>query len=106
MADRTPRTQVYADAAIEHVYDRPMMVAGVSVPDAAVLELTRRLRDAGLDDAAERLERAYDMQAKIVGLTVPEREAVLRVLEDAADDLAELRAVLVQEHVWRKRQGL
>jgi hypothetical protein len=35
-----------------------MMLAGISVPDAQVLELARLLRDAGLDVTAETLEAA------------------------------------------------
>ena len=34
------------------------------------------------------------------------REAILRMLEDCPEELAELRATLLQEHVWRKREGL
>jgi hypothetical protein len=30
----------------------------------------------------------------------------LRVLEDCPDELFELRATLLQEHVWRRREGL
>ena len=39
-------------------------------------------------------------------LEVDEREAILRVLEDGPEEFAELRAVLLQEHVWRQREGL
>ena len=34
------------------------------------------------------------------------RRRILRVLEDCPEELAELRATLLQEHVWRKREGL
>jgi hypothetical protein len=37
-----------------------MMLAGISVPDALVLELARLLRDAELPKTAEVLEQAYD----------------------------------------------
>ena len=53
----------------------------------------------------ERLDRAY-REALIVTLDIPDREAILRVLEDCSEELAELRATLLQEHVWRKREGL
>ncbi len=33
-------------------------------------------------------------------------EAILRVLEDRHEELAQLRATLLQEHVWRKHKGL
>ncbi len=36
----------------------------------------------------------------------PAREAILRVLEKCPDDMLELLATLLQEHVWRKRDGL
>jgi hypothetical protein len=33
-------------------------------------------------------------------------EAVLRVLDDGPDELAELRGVLLREHAWRVSEGL
>ena len=63
-------------------------------------------REAELVAIAERLERAYDRQARIVALDIPDREPILRVLEDCPEGLVELRATLLQEHVWRKREGL
>ena len=59
-----------------------------------------------LVDTAEQLERAYDREARIVALEISGREAILRVLEDCPEELAELRATLLQEHVWRQREGL
>ncbi len=64
------------------------------------------LREAELVDTAEILERAYDREAQIVALDVPDREAILRVLEECPEELLELRATLLQEHVWRQREGL
>ena len=61
---------------------------------------------AELVDTAERLERDYDREARIVALDVPDRDAILRVLEECPDALLELRATLLQEAVWRKREGL
>ena len=43
---------------------------------------------------------------KRVGLTIEEREDVLRALEDCPAELAELRATLPQEHTWRKRDRM
>jgi hypothetical protein len=37
---------------------------------------------------------------------VPDREAIIRTLDDAPDSLAELRGVLLREHEWRLREGL
>ena len=83
-----------------------MWLAGLPVAYRAVLELTRRLREIELVATAERLERAHDREAKIVALDVDDREAILRVLEDCPNELEELRATLLQEHVWRQREGL
>jgi hypothetical protein len=55
---------------------------------------------------AERLERACDREARIVALDIPDREAILRVLEDCPKELPQLRATLLQEQVWRVRDGL
>jgi hypothetical protein len=38
---------------------------------------------------------------KVLALTAPEREAILRGLEDCPDRLAELRGVLLREHAWQ-----
>jgi len=65
-----------------------------------------RARDAELVDTAERLEGAYHRDARIVALEISDREAILRALEDAPAGLTELRAVLLQEHVGRQREGL
>lgn len=51
-----------------------MMLAGLRVRDADVLELARRLRAAGFDAVAERLEAAYDLETKVLALTIGERE--------------------------------
>jgi hypothetical protein len=37
---------------------------------------------------------------------VPDREAILRVLEECVEELLELRATLLQERVGLQRQGL
>jgi len=48
-----------------------MMLAGLPVRDADVLELARLLRDAGFDATAEWLEAAYDREATIVAVRSP-----------------------------------
>jgi len=83
----------------------PMMLAGLRVRDVDVLELAGLLRDADFENVAERLEDAYDAERKVLALT-PEREAILRALDDPPEHLAELRAVLLREHEWRVRAGL
>jgi hypothetical protein len=50
----------------------------------------RLLCDAGFDDTAEWLEAAYDREAKIVALTITEREEIIRALDDPPDGLSEL----------------
>ena len=60
-----------------------MWLAGIPVADRAVLQLAVSLREAELIFAAERLKRAYDLEARIVALDIPDREAILRVLEEA-----------------------
>jgi hypothetical protein len=59
------------------------VLAGVPVLDRDELELTRRLRASGFLDTAEVLELAYDSQRRVVALTVPDREAIMRTLEDS-----------------------
>jgi hypothetical protein len=45
-----------------------MMLAGLRVRDADVLELARLLREAGFDDVAETLEDGYDAETKVLAL--------------------------------------
>ena len=82
------------------------MLAGIPIPDRDVLELVRLLRETGFDGTAGRLEDAYDLQTRVLARTVPEREQILYALDDPPDGLAELRSVLLAEHVGRQRQGL
>ena len=83
-----------------------MMLAGLRVRDADVLELARLLREAGFVLTAERLEDAYDLETNVLALEVAEREQLLRVLDDPPKTLGELRGVLLQEHEGRVRDGL
>jgi hypothetical protein len=83
-----------------------VLLAGIHVDDRLVLDLARRLREAGLDDTAEVLEDGYDGGRPAPALTIPDREAILRVLDDPPDELGELRGVLLHEHEWRTREGL
>jgi hypothetical protein len=39
-------------------------------------------------------------------VALDDREAILRVLEECPEEMLELRATLLQEHVWRRREGL
>ena len=42
----------------------------------------------------------------MLALTIPERETIIRALDDPPPGLEELRAVLLREHVDRVRDGL
>ena len=75
-----------------------MFLAGVPVRDGIVLELARRLRDAQFTDTADKLERAWRQEDKMLALETDDREALLGVLSDGLDEFAELRSVLLQEH--------
>lgn len=77
-------------------------MAGVPVPREQVQWLARESDEP----ASGRLKRALTYETRLLALEVDEREAILRPLEDCPDGLTELRAVLVQEHVGRKRDGL
>jgi hypothetical protein len=83
-----------------------MYVAGVRVRDKDVLALARLLHDAGFDDTAEALVVALEAEQGIVGLSIEDRQAILRTLDDPPVGLAKLRGVLLAEHEWRVREGL
>ncbi len=51
------------------------------------------------------LEDAYDAETMVLVSTVPEREEILRVLDDPPESLAELRGVLLREHQGRGARG-
>ena len=74
--------------------------------DEHVRALVALLDDPGASDVAETLTVALDAERTIVALTVPDREAILSVIDDPPDGLAELRGVLLREHEWRQREGL
>ncbi len=80
-----------------------MFLAGIPVHDDLILELARLVDD---DALADRLEAAYGREVKVLGLDIPERETIIRALEDPPPGLEELRGVLLREHEWRRREGL
>ena len=79
-----------------------MHLAGVPLRDELVLELASLVDD----DLGSRLETAYGRMTKVLALTIPERETIIRALDDPPAGLEELRAVLLREHVGRVRDGL
>ena len=80
-----------------------MMLAGVPVHPAAVEDLAYRLHDAGDMGLAERLTGKLERGVLVMSLEVGDRESILGVLTDCPDGLAELRAVLLRDHMWRQR---
>ena len=84
-----------------------MRLAGLTVSNHDVLELAVLLRRAGFTDTADTLEDDVAANRPDIALTIHEREAIISVLEDPPPgSLAELRAVLLQEHVGHVRDGL
>ena len=83
-----------------------MYLAGIRIRDEDVLDLARLLYEAGFDETAEALVVALEAGEGIVGLSIEDREAILRSLDDPPEGLSKLRGVLVTEHEWRLRVGL
>ena len=82
-------------------------LAGTSVPEHNVADLARLLFAAGLEETGDALLVALDAEQDIVALSIADREAILRVLDDPpTNGLAELRGVLLPEHEGRLRDGL
>jgi hypothetical protein len=79
-----------------------MRLAGIELTDESLLALVVRLRRADLDNQADRIVHALMSMQTEVTLTHPDRVAILTVLDDPPDGLAELRGALLQEHA-RKR---
>jgi hypothetical protein len=79
-----------------------VFVAGLPLIHDDVLELARLVEP----DLAEKLYAAVDRSQTVLALTVPEREQILRSLEDCPPTLAQLRGVLLREHEWRLEHGL
>ena len=80
-----------------------MQLAGIPLREEAVLEFARLVDDEAL---SSRLETAYGRMTKVLALTIPEREMIIRALYDPPPGLEEFRAVLLREHVGRVRDGL
>ena len=85
---------------------RPVMLAGLPVPNDAVDELAALVRATGADELADPLDRAVADEVKLLALTLDERAIILGTLEDPPPGLAELRAVLLADHRWRRNEGL
>ena len=81
-------------------------LAGVSVLETNVAALAELLLEAGFEETADVLLLALDNEQDLVPLSIQDREAILRALDDPPLGLAELRGVLLREHEWRVREGL
>ena len=79
-----------------------MLVGGFPIDDRLLRELARIVPPT----LARRVDTALLYRAKVLGITVAEREIILAALEDAPADLAELRGVLLRELEWRRPEGL
>jgi hypothetical protein len=83
-----------------------MQLAGVNLATCDAQRLAAMLTAAGLTATADTLARAWGEGDEVVPLTLAERDAILSVLDDPSSGLCELRAVLVAQRAWRRREGL
>jgi hypothetical protein len=81
-------------------------LAGVSVREEDVADLARLLFAAGYEDTGDALLVALDAEQDLTALSVADRKAILRVLDDPPMGLAELGGVLLDEREGRARDGL
>ena len=99
LADRLIGALMQAQATINQRRGRSW------VAEASELGLFDQL-EAGDTELADRLDRALDDQATHFAMTVDDRAIILAALEEPPNGLAELRAVLLNEHQWRQAEGL
>ena len=83
-----------------------MRLAGVSVREEDVADLARLLFAAGYEDTGDARLVAMDAVQDLTALSVADRKAILRVLDDPPMGLAELGGVLLDEREGRARDGL
>ena len=77
-----------------------MELAGIAVDHLDVLELAERLARAAHTDTVALLLIAQRCGDERVALSIEDREAIIDVLADTPDTLAELYDVLVLEHMY------
>ena len=75
-----------------------MLFGGVPVEE----RLLRQLLQVVPPIVARRLETALFYRAAVLGLTAPERRAILAALENPPAGLENLRATLIQDPAWRQ----
>ena len=84
-----------------------VLIAGLPIEDADVLVLARLLREQQFEKTAQHVERAIHNASDFLPLTILERDEILWALDDPpAGSLAQLRAVLLQDHVGLLSDGL
>ena len=83
-----------------------MRLAGLDITDDLVLDLVTRLRRADFAHQADTIEGALVAQQAEVALTIPDRIAILTVLDDPPPGLASFGGVVLGEHEWRLREGI
>ena len=83
-----------------------LRLAGIDLTEESVLALVVRLRRADLDEQADRIVHELMSMQTEVTLRDPVRIAILTVLDDPPDGLAELRGVLLRERVGAERDGV
>jgi len=74
-----------------------MRLAGIELTEDSLLALVVRLRSAGLGEQADRIVDALMSMQTEVTLRHPDRLAILTVLDDPPEGLAELRHVLLHD---------
>lgn len=90
----------------EDVHAREMILAGIPVAERYIVDLTGRLRDAGFDDTAARLEAAQERQTRLLALSIAERTRSSPCSSTARTASQSSAPMLIQEAVWRDREGL
>lgn len=79
-----------------------MLVGGVPIDEQRLRELARIVQPT----LARRIDTALLYRARVLGLTVAERKAILTALETPPPGLEELRGVLLGELEWQRAEGL
>jgi len=78
-----------------------MELGGITIDRLAMLELAERLGHARHSDTAALLLMSDAVGDERVALNIRDREAIIDVLGDTPDNLADLYEVLVLEHTSR-----
>jgi len=74
-----------------------MIIAGTRLTDTEVAALADKLRNAELNDCAERMENAYKDGERLFHISPEERAAFHDALDDCPEGLIPLRASLHEQ---------